>query len=24
MTIVHSQIHPSLVEAFDLQILSTS
>ena len=23
MTIVHSQIHPSLVEAFDLQILST-
>jgi hypothetical protein len=24
MTIVHSQIHPNLVEAFDLQILSTS
>lgn len=24
MTIVHSQIHPKLVEAFDLQILSTS
>ena len=24
MTIVHSQIHPSLVKAFDLQILATS